>query len=70
MRLCGDIQQKNYKVFFDNFICTIPLLQALQHQGIYGISTCRNNGLHGAQLKLKSEKILKQEAMLKTSHIG
>uniref|UniRef100_A0A3Q0RRX2 PiggyBac transposable element-derived protein domain-containing protein n=1 Tax=Amphilophus citrinellus TaxID=61819 RepID=A0A3Q0RRX2_AMPCI len=58
MCLCEDIQDKNHKVFFDNFFCTIPLLQELEHQGIYG--TCRINRLHGAQEKLNSEKQLKQ----------
>ncbi|CAK6971138.1 piggyBac transposable element-derived protein 3-like%2C partial [Scomber scombrus] len=61
MRLCEDIQDKNHKVFSDNFFCTIPLLQALKHQGIHGTGTCRSNRLHGAQEKLKSEKKLKQE---------
>ncbi|KAG9280005.1 piggyBac transposable element-derived protein 3-like, partial [Astyanax mexicanus] len=61
MRLCQDIQDKNHKVFFDNFFCTIPLLQALEHQGIYGTGTCRSNRLHGAQEKLKKEKQMKQE---------
>uniref|UniRef100_A0A3B1KIQ1 PiggyBac transposable element-derived protein domain-containing protein n=1 Tax=Astyanax mexicanus TaxID=7994 RepID=A0A3B1KIQ1_ASTMX len=61
MRLCQDIQDKNHKVFFDNFFCTIPLLQALEHQGIYGTGTCRSNRLHGAQKKLKKEKQMKQE---------
>ena len=32
MHLCDDIQQKNYKVFFNNLFCTIPLLQALRHK--------------------------------------
>ncbi|KAM4588720.1 piggyBac transposable element-derived protein 3-like [Odontesthes bonariensis] len=61
MRLCEDIQDKNHKVFFDNFFCTIPLLQALEHQGIYSTGTCRSNRLHGAQEKLKREKQIKQE---------
>ncbi|KAK0136549.1 PiggyBac transposable element-derived protein 3 [Merluccius polli] len=54
MRLCEDIQDKNHKVFFDNFFNTIPLLQALEHQGIYGTGMCRSNRLHGAQEKLKN----------------
>lgn len=61
MRLCEDIQDKNHKVFFDNFFCTISLLQALEHQGIYGTGTCRSNRLHGAQERLNSEKQLKQK---------
>uniref|UniRef100_A0A3B4VGZ0 PiggyBac transposable element-derived protein domain-containing protein n=1 Tax=Seriola dumerili TaxID=41447 RepID=A0A3B4VGZ0_SERDU len=61
MRLCEDLQDQNHKVFFDNFFCTIPLLQALKHQGIFGTGTCRKNRLHGAQEKLKTEKQLKKE---------
>ncbi|KAL7874879.1 hypothetical protein SRHO_G00058490 [Serrasalmus rhombeus] len=61
MCLCQDIQDKNHKVFFDNFFCTIPLLQALEHQGIYGTGTCRSNRLRGAQEKLKREKQMNQE---------
>lgn len=49
------------RCFFDNFFTTIPLIQALQQQGIYGTGTCRINRLQGAQLKLKSEKQLKKE---------
>lgn len=60
-RLCDDLQQKNYKVFFDSFFCTIPLIVALQHQGIYSTGIFRINRLHGAQDKLKSEKKLKKE---------
>lgn len=64
---------------FWNFFCTIPLHQALRHQGIYGIGTCRRNRLHGAQLKLKSEKQVRKggrrsllSPMLRTSlpHVG
>lgn len=58
LRLCDDKQQKNHKVFFDNFFCTIPLIQALKQQSIYGTGTCRSKG---AQLKLKNEKKLKEE---------
>lgn len=61
MRLCDDIRQRNRKVFFDNFFPTIPLIQALQQQGIYGTGTCRINRLQGAQLKLKSEKQVKNK---------
>lgn len=61
MRLCEDLQDRNHMVFFDNFFCTIPLLQALKHQGIFGTGTCRKNRLHGAQEKLKTEKQLKKE---------
>lgn len=61
LRLCDDIKQKNHKVFFDNFFCTIPLIEALQQQGIYGTGTCRVNRLQGAGAKLKSEKQLKEE---------
>ncbi|KAF3834757.1 hypothetical protein F7725_027315 [Dissostichus mawsoni] len=48
IRLCDDIQQKNHKVFFDNFFTTIPLLLVLKSQGICGTGTCRRNRLHGA----------------------
>uniref|UniRef100_A0A3B5LTQ1 PiggyBac transposable element-derived protein domain-containing protein n=1 Tax=Xiphophorus couchianus TaxID=32473 RepID=A0A3B5LTQ1_9TELE len=61
MRLCDDIKHKNHKVFFDNFFCSIPLLEALKDLGIYGTGTCRTNRLKGASQKLKSEKQLKKE---------
>ncbi|CAJ1063463.1 piggyBac transposable element-derived protein 2-like [Xyrichtys novacula] len=60
MRLCDDIKHKNHKVFFDNFFCSIPLIEALKDQGIYGTGTCRANRLKGANQKLKSEKQLKE----------
>ncbi|XP_062853638.1 piggyBac transposable element-derived protein 2-like [Trichomycterus rosablanca] len=61
MRLCDDIKHKNHKVFFDNFFCSIPLLEALKDMGIYGTGTCRANRVKGASQKLKSEKQLKEE---------
>ncbi|KAL6470510.1 hypothetical protein MHYP_G00216290 [Metynnis hypsauchen] len=61
MRLCDDIKHKNHKVFFDNFFCSIPLLEALEDLGIYGTGTCRANRVKGASQKLKSEKQLKEE---------
>uniref|UniRef100_A0A8C6SAS8 PiggyBac transposable element-derived protein domain-containing protein n=1 Tax=Neogobius melanostomus TaxID=47308 RepID=A0A8C6SAS8_9GOBI len=60
MRLCDDIKHKNHKVFFDNFFCSIPLIEALKDQGIYGTGTCRANRLKGANQKLKSQKQLKE----------
>ncbi|XP_014865728.1 PREDICTED: piggyBac transposable element-derived protein 2-like, partial [Poecilia mexicana] len=61
MRLCDDIKHKNHKVFFDNFFCSIPLLEALKDLGIYGTGTCRANRVKGASQKLKSEKQLRKE---------
>lgn len=60
MHLCDDIKHKNHKVFFDNFFCSIPLIEALKDQGIYGTGTCRTNRLKGANQKLTSEKQLKE----------
>uniref|UniRef100_A0AAR2KQS2 PiggyBac transposable element-derived protein domain-containing protein n=1 Tax=Pygocentrus nattereri TaxID=42514 RepID=A0AAR2KQS2_PYGNA len=51
MRLCQDIQDKNHKVFFDNFFCTFPLLQALEHQGIYGTGTSEKRKANEARRK-------------------
>uniref|UniRef100_A0A3Q3Q2J4 PiggyBac transposable element-derived protein domain-containing protein n=1 Tax=Monopterus albus TaxID=43700 RepID=A0A3Q3Q2J4_MONAL len=61
MRLCDDIKHKNHKVFFDNYFCSIPLIEALKDCGIYGAGTCRANRLKGANQKLKSEWQLKEE---------
>uniref|UniRef100_A0A3Q3JJB3 PiggyBac transposable element-derived protein domain-containing protein n=1 Tax=Monopterus albus TaxID=43700 RepID=A0A3Q3JJB3_MONAL len=61
MRLCDDIKHKNHKVFFDNYFCSIPLIEALKDCGIYGTGTCRANRLKGANQKLKSEQQLKEE---------
>lgn len=60
MHLCDDIKHKNHKVFFDNFFCSIPLIEALKDQGIYSTGTCRANRLKGANQKLKNEKQLKE----------
>lgn len=43
MHLCDDIKHRNHKVFFDNFFCSIPLLEALKDLGIYGTGTIRAN---------------------------
>lgn len=48
MLLCDDIKHKNHKVFFDNFFCSILLIEALKDLGIYNTGTCRANRLKGA----------------------
>lgn len=60
---CRCHHAKESQCFFFFFISfgTIPLIQTLKQQGIYGTGTCRSNRLQGAQLKLKSEKKLKEE---------
>lgn len=55
LRLCENIKGKNHKVFFDNFFCSIPLLEKLKSQGIEATGTCRANRLMGAQAKLKDK---------------
>ena len=60
MRLCENItKNKNYKVFFDNFFTSLPLLKHLKQEGILALGTIRNNRMCGAQKSLESDKVLK-----------
>jgi hypothetical protein len=60
MRLCGGLERKNHKVFFDNLFTTIDLLKALRDKNIYAIGTLRKNRLLGAEKVLKADKDLKE----------
>lgn len=44
---------KNYRIFFDNYYTTIPLLAYLRTQGIYGLGTVRRNRIPGCKLPEK-----------------
>jgi len=50
----------NYKVFFDNFFSSIPLMSCLKNDGFWAVATIRNDQLKGAQNHLQSEKELKK----------
>ncbi|KAL0182470.1 hypothetical protein M9458_021845, partial [Cirrhinus mrigala] len=52
VRLCSDIHNNGHKVFFDNYFCSMPLLEKLREYGIESTGTCRSNRLKGAQDKL------------------
>ena len=49
-----------HKVYFDNLFSSVPLLQHLQDQGIWCVSTIRADRLMGTNKKLKTEKELKK----------
>lgn len=60
IRLCDTLpRDKNFKVFFDNFFTSLPLLKQLRKEGILSLGTIRPNRLHGAQKLLETEKSLK-----------
>ncbi|XP_047490888.1 piggyBac transposable element-derived protein 3-like [Penaeus chinensis] len=42
---------KNYKVYADNFLSSIPLLEALQNHGIHDLGTIRPNRLRNCNLE-------------------
>lgn len=44
MRLCEDIQDKNHKVFFDNFFCTIPLFRRWKTKGSIPLALAETTG--------------------------
>lgn len=50
---------KNYKIYYDNWFSSVPLIDALNEKGILCLSTVRANRLKG--LKLKEDKELKRE---------
>ncbi|XP_023195555.1 piggyBac transposable element-derived protein 3-like [Xiphophorus maculatus] len=51
LRLAQPIpRQQNYKVFFDNWFTSVPLILTLAHQGIHCTGTVRSNRLPGVNL--------------------
>ena len=62
MRLCQNLpHQQQYKVFFDNYFISIPLLVELRENGILALGTIRQNRMIGAQKLFQSEKELKKK---------
>ncbi|KAH9374626.1 hypothetical protein HPB48_014673 [Haemaphysalis longicornis] len=60
MRLAESLpKQENFKLYFDNYFTSIPLLQELKEIGIWAIGTIRSNRLQGCPLK--PDKVLKKE---------
>ncbi|KAJ8929675.1 hypothetical protein NQ314_017602 [Rhamnusium bicolor] len=60
VRLCWGIKHnENYRVFFDNYYSTIPLVAYLAQQGILSLGTVRRNRI--VDCKLPTEKELKKE---------
>lgn len=60
VRLCRNIERgKNYRVYFDNYYSTIPLVSYLSKEGILCLGTIRRNRI--ADCKLPSEKDMKKE---------
>ena len=62
MRLCENLpHHQRYKVFFDNYFTSIPLMKELFANGILALGTIRQNRMIGAQKILTSEKELKKK---------
>ena len=62
VRLCSNIpKHQNYKVYFDNYFTSIPLIRNLREEGIQALGTIRANRTQGADKLLRSEKELKKE---------
>lgn len=56
LRLAQPIpKQENYKLFFDNWFTSVPLVLTLAQQGIHCIGTVRCNRLPGVSLKSDAE---------------
>ncbi|XP_032364124.1 piggyBac transposable element-derived protein 3 [Etheostoma spectabile] len=47
--------QQNYKLFFDNWFTSVPLILTLAHQGIHCTGTIRGNRLPGVNLMCDAE---------------
>ena len=62
MRICQNLpHQQQYKVFFDNYFTSIPLLLEFRENGILALSTIRQNKMIGAQKLFQSDKELKKK---------
>ena len=60
LKLSQDVpRNKNYKLFFDNWFSSLPLIEVLNDQGILFLSTVRSNRLKG--INLREEKYMKKE---------
>ena len=56
LRLCEGLpRQQNFKMCFDNWFCTMPLLLTMQSLGIPTTATVRANRLAGCSLKSDKE---------------
>ena len=57
MRLCTNLpKHQNYKVFFDNYFTSMPLMLELQRNGILALGIIHQNRMAGAQKVLETEK--------------
>ena len=62
MRLCSNLPNNlNFKVYFDNFFTSIPLIRELRKDGILSLGTIRQNRTLGASKVLRSDKDLKKD---------
>ena len=62
LRLCQNLpHQQRYKVFFDNYFTSIPLLVEIRKNGILALGTIRQDRMVGAQKLFKSDKELKKK---------
>lgn len=60
VRLCRQIERKkNYRVYFDNYFTSIPLISYLATEGIYSLGTIQRNRI--TNCKLPSNKEMKKE---------
>ncbi|KAF2889408.1 hypothetical protein ILUMI_16765, partial [Ignelater luminosus] len=56
LRLGSDLAHKNHKLFFDNLVCSLPLIEKLKLRGISATGILRLNRLQNAKFSLKSDK--------------
>ena len=62
MRLCSNLpKHMNFKVYFDNFFTSIPLIRELRKDGILSLGTIRANRMIGAAKLLRSDKEMKKD---------
>lgn len=60
VRLTRDVAANmNYRVFFDNYYTSLPLIEYLANRGILSLGTIRKNRIPGC--KLPDEKVFKKE---------
>ena len=65
-QLTNNLHNTYRKIFFDNFFTSIPLLEDLYIQGLYGCGTVRNNR-KGFPADLKKPRDVKKQRRLASS---
>lgn len=62
LRLLSEVpERQRYKIFFDNFFSSVPLMKRLKEKGYLAAATLRQDRMKGASKCMATEKVLKKK---------